>query len=68
MGLFIVKRISEMYYRGSLELRNHAIGGCHASLTLMHAGADDVDAENVDAKNVDAKNAGPKNDKSEQTL
>jgi signal transduction histidine kinase len=37
MGLFIVKRISEMYYKGSIVLANHKQGGCVATLTLQDA-------------------------------
>lgn len=37
MGLFIVKRICEMYYRGSIELINLEHGGCCARLTLHNA-------------------------------
>ena len=40
MGLFIVKRISEMHYKGSIKLENHSAGGCIASLTLQHANGD----------------------------
>lgn len=37
MGLFIVKRISEMYYKGRIELNNHEQGGCIATLQLLNA-------------------------------
>jgi signal transduction histidine kinase len=37
MGLFIVKRISEMYYQGHVQVTNHAEGGCIATLQLKHA-------------------------------
>jgi signal transduction histidine kinase len=39
MGLFIVKRISEMYYKGHVQIINHAEGGCLAILELKHAEA-----------------------------
>ncbi len=37
MGLFIVKRICEMYYQGSISLHNIDSGGCEAKLILNHA-------------------------------
>lgn len=37
MGLFIVKRICEMYYQGSISLHSADSGGCEAKLILNHA-------------------------------
>lgn len=37
MGLFIVKRMSEMYYKGIIELQNIEQGGCRAKLSLFNA-------------------------------
>ena len=35
MGLFIVKRLSQLHYGGDVELHNRAEGGCEATLTLQ---------------------------------
>lgn len=37
MGLFIVKRMSEMHYKGTIELQNIEQGGCRARLCLFNA-------------------------------
>ena len=36
MGLFIVKRMSEMHYKGTIELQNLEQGGCRARLHLFN--------------------------------
>lgn len=45
MGLFIVKRISQLYYQGTLSLTNIAERGCLAQLTLYSAETGTVNTE-----------------------
>ncbi|MDT0596656.1 HAMP domain-containing sensor histidine kinase [Glaciecola petra] len=53
MGLFIVKRISELYYKGSLSLSNIGDRGCLAELTLHDANVNEAPTNDAEYTNND---------------